>query len=215
MVTTVDGDSSCPQPGPRITPLAVLEASVKANEARIASSSAEALGLEGPDAKRLRTVLEDGDEDLPDWYAISQVGDPGEECQEIAIPPACPTPRIRLLLKSRIKTVRCTKKSFAPREFSGFIGSNRKKAHTSHSLAAARGVVWCWRCGKVAVTKPKGLVRPCSGAPSPFGKRTLERLRKGLPPFHLKDWPTGDQVIYRQLTVCTTTDRTWERSADG
>ena len=104
-------------------------------------------------------------------------------------------------LVSQTRRLRYTTKSFAPREFSGYIGAGRRIAHESHKLAAARGVVWCWTCGKVAITKPRDLTAPCSGFANHFGQTTLARLRAGRPPFHLRDWPAGDDTVYRKLVV--------------
>ena len=64
-----------------------------------------------------------------------------------------------------------------------------------------RGVVWCWKCGKFAVNKPRGLVYACTEAPSTYGAATLRRLRNGQPPYGLKGWPTGDECYFRQLIV--------------
>ncbi len=122
---------------------------------------------------------------------------------DLSLPPAAPIPRIRLRIKTRIKRMRVLSKSFAPREFSGYIGSGRNKAHATHSLAGGRGVVWCWKCGKIAVNKPRGLVNKCTEVPSKYGAATLRRLRKGQPPYGLKDWPTGDDCFFRQLVVGT------------
>ena len=56
--------------------------------------------------------------------------------------------------------------------------------------------------GKVPVHKPRGLVAKCKEIPNNFGKATLARLRRGLPPFHLKKgWPTGDECMFRKLVV--------------
>ena len=120
--------------------------------------------------------------------------------QDLLIPPTAPLPRVRLNLKTRVKAVRLNTKSFSPQQFSGFIGSASRIAHASHSLAGGQGVVWCWKCGKVGVTKPRGLVRPCNQAPNAFGKATLDRLREGKPPYHLKNvWPDGS--MFRQLVI--------------
>ena len=125
------------------------------------------------------------------------------------LPPATTLPRVRYRLKTQIKRIRCITKSFAPREFSGFIGAGRRVAHSTHSLAGGRGVVWCWKCGKIATTKPRGLVKKCTEAPSPYGKATLKRLRNGLPPFTVKKWLEEGSSFFRQLTICDTADNTW------
>ena len=53
--------------------------------------------------------------------------------------------------------------------------------------------------------KPRGLVLVCPRVPSRYGKATLERLRAGKPPFNLKDWPEGDDTIFRQLKISADT----------
>ena len=113
-------------------------------------------------------------------------------------------------LKTRIERVRVITKTFAPKEFSGFIGSGRRKAHITHSLAGGRGVVWCWKCGKIAVNKPRDLVKKCNEVPSTYGAATLRRLRRGQPPFGYKDWPTGDECAFRQLIIGTAATETRE-----
>ena len=89
-----------------------------------------------------------------------------------------------------------------------FIGSARRVAHHTHSLGAARGVVWSWKCGNVAVVRPKGLIQPCQPR-SKFGERTLKTIRAGLPLFHLKDWPSGNDTVYRELVVSSSSTQDW------
>ena len=134
-----------------------------------------------------------------EWYNLSANQD--GVSADLGIPPAAPHPKIRLVLKTRLKRIRCNTKTFAPREFSGYVGSGRRALHKSHSLAGGRGVVWCWKCGKIAITKPRGLVRRCTEVPNTWGKATLSRLRKGLPPYGHSDWPTGDSCTFRQLVI--------------
>ena len=62
-------------------------------------------------------------------------------------------------------------------------------------------MVWCWKCGKVAVDKPRGLVQVCPEVPNEWGEKTLRRLRRGQPPYHLKQWPAGDECMFRKLVV--------------
>ena len=74
-------------------------------------------------------------------------------------------------------------------------------AHTTHSLVGGRGIVWCWRCGVYAV-QPKLLCRPCRGGATQFGKVTLARLRRGLPPYGLRNrWPDGEDTLFLRLVV--------------
>ena len=50
-------------------------------------------------AKRPRATYEDEEnEDVPDWFALTEYGNPGEPAhrQVLSMPPACPVPRIRL-----------------------------------------------------------------------------------------------------------------------
>ena len=62
--------------------------------------------------------------------------------------------------------------------------------------------------------KPRGLVKICPRVPSRYGRATLERLREGKPPFNLKDWPTGDDTIFRQLKI-SAADRDSTARASG
>ena len=126
----------------------------------------------------------------------------------------CPRPRIALKLKTKIARIRMNKKSFAPREFSGFLGAATKPLHPSHRLAAARGVVWCWKCGRTATVKPIALTKPCEPL-KPHGKATLKRLRQGRPPYNLKNkWPEGDDSVDRRLIVAQSDDA-WGTSTNA
>ena len=102
-------------------------------------------------------------------------------------------------LKTRIRRHRCNEKTFAPRMFDGKIGASRKSAHDTHLMRQARGLIWCSKCGQVGSLKPKGLLVTCPERPSPFGKRSLERIAKGLPPHHLAQWPCSEQGPPRRL----------------
>ena len=108
-------------------------------------------------------------------------------------------------MKTTIARVRLNQKSFAPKELSGYIGAARRPLHPSHKLAAARGVVWCWNCGQIAIVKPIGLTKVCE-PPTAFSRAALRRLRDGKPPFGLKRWPDGDDTVYRKLVVAQTND---------
>ena len=47
--------------------------------------------------------------------------------------------------------------------------------------------------GYYAVARPKALREPCPKVKTPFRASTLERLKKGLPPYGLRGrWPQGD-----------------------
>ena len=54
-------------------------------------------------------------------------------------------------------------------------------------------------CGQVGVTKPKALLKKCPLRPSRWGAQTLERISKGLPPYHLRQWPTAEQANRKRL----------------
>ena len=60
--------------------------------------------------------------------------------------------------------------------------------HESHLLAWHRGLLWCWRCGCIASTIPHNLRMPCQ-APTIAGERQLKRLKQGLTPLTMVDWP--------------------------
>ena len=67
-----------------------------------------------------------------------------------------------------------------------------KVAHGSHSLAAYRGVTWCWRCGSHTYGKVlHSLAKPCPSGPTEAGQGVLSRLRKGRTPKPGRDWPVG------------------------
>ena len=57
------------------------------------------------------------------------------------------------------------------------------RAHASHRLRVARGIVWCSACGAYAVEKMVGLARACPGAPpSATAGQRLAMLRGGIAP---------------------------------
>ena len=91
-----------------------------------------------------------------DWWTSK--ADPDGKSQVIRLPPATPLPKIRINLKTRVRTVRCTTKRFAPQEFSGFLGNGRRAVHKSHHLAGGEGsclVLEMWAGGHL---QAQGLV---------------------------------------------------------
>ena len=144
----------------------------------------------------------------PQRHATSAAGLDRPTCQlhqrscATQLPPAAPIPRIRFILKTNVKRVRCTIKRFAPQEFSGLLGSGRRPIHPTHSLAGGRGVVWCWKCGTHATIKPKTLAQPCRKVPTQFGRATLARIKKGKPPYGLgPDGPGADDTCLSDWLV--------------
>ena len=141
-------------------------------------------------------------EDGPKWYNFQpETVEEGEtaETASLSIPSGAPVHQIRRNLKTRVRRLKCFTKTYAPIVFDGRIGESRKITHATHSLWQARGLVWCSKCGKVGSLNPKGLLIKCPGRPSPFGRRTLERMARGLPPHHLSHWPGTDQGPARRL----------------
>ena len=62
-------------------------------------------------------------------------------------------------------------------------GLFKARAHASHKLRVARGLVWCSACGAYAVEKMVGLARACPGAPpSAAAGQRLAKLRGGIVP---------------------------------
>ena len=70
----------------------------------------------------------------------------------------------------------------------------KARVHPSHSLASARGVLFCTSCGSWSTHSlgckscPKGLKAVCK-PPTHVGKEALRRLRKGQPPKAGFTWP--------------------------
>ena len=198
--TTVDGQVTATEilpsgPHPRLLPPPPARASRGQ-----AQPQQQLLPLQAPSRSRLD--CEEPSDDEHHWYSTSQNG-PGDHPQVISMPPGCPRPRIKLKLKTKLARIRCNKKSLAPRVFSGYIGAARRRAHPSHTLATARDIVWCWKCGHVAKSKPRALVLPCE-PPKPHGIATIRRIRRGLPPYGFARWP-GD-APYRRLVGAQTQD---------
>jgi hypothetical protein len=177
--------SANPQPQPQAWPVPPPELTREQREVIAANREAAFARLE---AKRVR-----------DWH--TRVVADNQSGSTVRVPPGAPAPRIRHKLKTRIVYARCRTKRFAPQQFSGFVGSGRRVIHSSHSTAGGRGVVWCWRCGCIATSKPRALTKACKGGPSVWGAKTLARLRRGQPPYGMLEWPRGDQGLFRQLQI--------------
>jgi hypothetical protein len=61
--------------------------------------------------------------------------------------------------------------------------------HSSHLLYSYRGIVWCSKCGNMAVHRPTGLKRQCKGTKNARGKLQAERLFRGVLPHAGMQWP--------------------------
>ena len=84
--------------------------------------------------------------------------------------------------------------------FNGLLGSGRARIHGSHSLAAAKGVVWCWKCGSYAVRIPRLLAEPCRASKNKYTEKVLKRLRAGLTPLpRMQSWPSPESTVAGQL----------------
>ena len=73
--------------------------------------------------------------------------------------------------------------------------------HQSHKLFILRGIWACSVCGAFATIKPAGLAVACKGGASKEGARVLKRLRAGLLPFGVRQWPADYQSPLDQLVV--------------
>ena len=60
--------------------------------------------------------------------------------------------------------------------------------HVSHHYGYARGIAWCWTCGRFTTGIRGGLADPCS-APTAAGLAVRARLAKGSAPVAAMDWP--------------------------
>ena len=55
-------------------------------------------------------------------------------------------------------------------------------ANPAPVLALYRGLTWCQKCGAYSLLQAaRGLARPCTGAPTPFGRTVLARLGRTPP----------------------------------
>ena len=64
-----------------------------------------------------------------------------------------------------------------------------KPVHSTHQFGLKRGLLWCWRCGKYAATRVKGLTQPCSGKATESSALALTRLKAGTVPRANMAWP--------------------------
>ena len=86
-----------------------------ANQNVVVSTRADVRPTDPLDCSEIEDMSDDDEVMNPVWFHKHVFQDAGgEESAEIATPPGCPRPRIRLTLKTRIKRVRCTTKSFCP-----------------------------------------------------------------------------------------------------
>lgn len=70
----------------------------------------------------------------------------------------------------------------------GQIRIANQTTHASHCLNSFRGLIFCTTCGGVAASKMRKLGEVCAGELSAFGKNSLDRISRGLPPHHAQ-WP--------------------------
>ena len=109
--------------------------------------------------------------------------------------PARPTPlRGHLWYQTRQHTWKCQTCSLSANTYPGKYGggpcTRQARRHRpgeigpGHRLASARcgpsgtRLQICTRCGHWAATKPRGLLKPCPGAPNQQGAKVLRRLRR-------------------------------------
>ena len=72
------------------------------------------------------------------------------------------------------------------------LGGARSSAiHSSHRIQTHRGVMWCWRCGKYAISRGRSLLKPCAQGANGTGKAVLSRVRRGLTPHISVRWAEG------------------------
>ena len=114
-------------------------------------------------------------------------------------------PKFRLRSKHRVVVPRLRTKTFSPLCLSQAraalqFGASQRQLHPSHSLAGARGLLWCWRCGCVATVCPRKLTEPCK-TPTRHGQLCLNRIRRGVPPYVFRgEWPIPQEGFYRLET---------------
>ena len=81
------------------------------------------------------------------------------------------------------------------------ITLNGITTHESHRLAFYRGLYICLRCGHMAHTEVHKLKDECH-APRSAGVSNLKRMRRDLPPYHIKrryhGWPSVEQQAVPQ-----------------
>ena len=74
------------------------------------------------------------------------------------------------------------------------LGSFSRRLHPSHIFGHTRGILWCWRCGAYAITAPQTLSEPCPRGCDTYGRRCLNRIRRGLTPRSDLVWPDRGAV---------------------
>ena len=77
------------------------------------------------------------------------------------------------------------------------ITLNGITTHASHRLAFYRGLYICLRCGHMAHTEVHKLKDECH-APRPAGVSNLKRMRRDMPPYHIKRRYQGWPLVEKQ-----------------
>ena len=73
------------------------------------------------------------------------------------------------------------------------------KAHRSHSIRLAGGLIFCSECGGVATAQLCNLKRECFGETKPGSKSRLASLLQGRLPTAIRAWPDDKQGAERRV----------------
>ena len=84
------------------------------------------------------------------------------------------------------------------------VNVGRRTLHSSHSLAAYRGLIFCTKCGYYAHHRALHLADRCTWPPSNPREvnqaiNRVRNLRRGILPGGVRDWPNSD--AYRQIAL--------------
>ena len=69
------------------------------------------------------------------------------------------------------------------------IRSGKHVLHESHASVTYKGLIFCRRCGCYSTGAPKLLKAQCAGVPNGSTRARLWRLRRGLLPHAMQQWP--------------------------
>ena len=76
-----------------------------------------------------------------------------------------------------------------------------KISHSSHKINGYRGVFFCTQCGNISAQRMIGLVRPCTGVLSQYGRNNIIALEKGDLPPKVAEWPGASIPINLPLSL--------------
>ena len=93
-----------------------------------------------------------------------------------------------------------------PRAIGSQVYIGHKITHESHDLINLRGLIYCNQCGCAGSHRVYNLGQPCKPVDwsiQSHGRESLKKLRQGLLPRHIKEWPDEAHSIFPSFSGST------------